>query len=259
MKIAISGKGGAGKTTLATALALLMASKGKKVLALDADPVANFATSLGISSEIRGKIIPISKQKALIEERTGAKVNQFGQMFKLNPEVSDIADRYAVIHEGIALIVIGAIEKGGSGCACPESVLVKALVSNLVLNRNEAFIMDMEAGVEHLGRATARGVDCILIVVEPGQKSIECAKTIRRMAKDIGLRKIHVVANKVSCAEDLAFIKKSLDGFEFIGSIPYSEKIKRSDIIGHSVLENTEPETLKSFESILNKLEAMLK
>jgi len=202
MKIAISGKGGVGKSTLAAALALLMAEKKRKVLALDTDPAANLANAIGIPADIRNKIIPISKQKSLIEERTGAKVKQYGQMFKLNPEVSDIADKYAVNYNGVSLIVVGAIEKGGSGCACPESVLIRALVTNLVLHRNEALIMDMEAGVEHLGRATASGVDGMIIVVEPGQRSIDCAKAIIGMAHDIGLKKLHIVANRVTCHED---------------------------------------------------------
>ena len=185
MKLAISGKGGVGKSTLAAALSLSLAASNHRVLAVDADPDANLAAALGIPLDNQNKIVPISEQIALIEERTGAKVKQYGQMFRLNPEVSDIADSYAVEHRGVALIVLGAIEKGGSGCACPESVLIRALVTDLVLYKNEALIMDMEAGVEHLGRATARGVDKLLVVVEPGQRSIDSARRVQRMASEI--------------------------------------------------------------------------
>ena len=184
MKIAVAGKGGSGKSTVAAALALLQARAGGRVLAVDADPDANLASTLGLPVDNRREIVPISEQRALIEERTGAKVRQYGQLFKLNPEVADIADRFAVNHNGVDLLVLGAIEAGGSGCACPESVLIKALVADLVLHKNEALVMDMEAGVEHLGRGTARGVDTMLVVVEPSRMSVECADRVFAMAAE---------------------------------------------------------------------------
>ena len=163
LKLAITGKGGVGKSTLAATLAALLAEQGRRVVAVDADPVANLATALGISAAEQAKIVPISQRRALIEERTGAKVKQYGQVFKLNPDVADIAETYAYRHKGVALLVLGAVQQGGGGCACPESVLLRALVQDLVLAQEDALIMDMEAGVEHLGRATARGVDVVLV------------------------------------------------------------------------------------------------
>lgn len=254
MKLAISGKGGVGKSTVAAALALLMAQQGRHVLAVDADPDANLAAALGITELEQKKIVPISQQKALIEERTGAKVKQYGQMFKLNPEVADIAKDYAYTHEGVALLVLGAIEAGGSGCACPESVLIRALVTDLILYKDDALIMDMEAGIEHLGRATARGVDTMLVVVEPGQRSIDCALRILHLANEIGLFKLKFIANKVNGPQDETFLKQGLPNADWLGFIPYAEEIRRNDRDGLSVLHHLSPEMIGLFHTILNRL-----
>jgi CO dehydrogenase maturation factor len=256
MKIAISGKGGVGKSTLAAALALLMARRGQKVLAVDADPDSNLAACLGISKEKQKTIVPISKQVALIEERTGAKVKQYGQIFKLNPEVSDVADRYALLHDGVALLVLGAVQKGGGGCACPESVLIRALVTDLVLVKNEALVMDMEAGVEHLGRGTARGVDAMIVVLEPGQRSIETAQRVIRMGKEIGLRSVQFVANKITSADDEMFIRSAFPEHRLLGTIPFSEDIRLSDRTGRSVLDGLSEEMTARFGAILDELES---
>jgi CO dehydrogenase maturation factor len=256
-KIAISGKGGVGKSTLAAAMSLLLAQRGAKVLAVDADPDANLAACLGMTEAAQKAIVPISRQIALIEERTGAKVKQYGQMFKLNPEVSDIADDYAVTLSGVSLLVLGAIEKGGSGCACPENVLIRALVSDLVLNKNEALIMDMEAGIEHLGRGTARGVDTMVVVVEPGQRSIDSAQRIIAMAEDIGLKSIKFVANKVASPDDEGFVRSALAGNELLGVIPFCEDLRRVDRNGKSVLDGIRTDVLREFKNILGKLTEM--
>jgi CO dehydrogenase maturation factor len=255
MKIAISGKGGVGKTTLAAALSLLMVQRGRKVLAVDADPDANLAVALGISEAKQRTIIPISQQVALIEERTGAKVKQYGQVFKLNPEVSDITDKFAMHHNGVALLVLGAIEGGGTGCACPESTLIRALVTDLVLYKDDALVMDMEAGIEHLGRGTARGVDTMIIVLEPGQRSTDSAHRVIRMAGEIGLKNIQLVANKIYGQEDEKFIRDAFPKFDLLGIIPFSEQFRQSDRNGQSVLDNLNFDLLKNFENILNKLE----
>jgi CO dehydrogenase maturation factor len=254
MKLAISGKGGVGKSTLAAALSLLMVAKQYKVLAVDADPDANLAAALGISGEVQEQIIPISKQIALIEERTGAKVKQYGQIFKLNPQVSDIADSYATNYNGVSLLVLGAIQQGGSGCACPENVLIRSLISDLILYKKEAVVMDMEAGVEHLGRATARGVTTLLIVLEPGQRSIDSTRRIIRMAKEIGISNIQLVANKIMVSEDITFIKDALPEWRLIGEIPYSDKLRLSDRSNRSVLDGLDNELVERFERILDEL-----
>jgi len=263
MKIAISGKGGVGKSTLAAALALLLAERGDKVIAVDADPDANLAQALGISEEEQAKIVPIARRAALIEERTGAKVNQYGQMFKINPRVDDIAGEYAYAHRGVALLVLGAIERGGGGCACAESILLKALVTDLVLFKGETLVMDMEAGVEHLGRATAQGVDEMLVVVEPGQRSMETARRIIRMTAEIGLPDPVFVINKSTGARDEDFARGGLaeaaatEGKrapEIVGVIPYSDEIRDSDRDGAAVIDAVGPELRSIFEGIATRL-----
>ncbi len=270
MKIAISGKGGAGKTTLAAALSLMLAERGsagggEKVVAVDADPDANLAQALGIREAERAAIVPIARMAALVEERTGAKVDQYGQIFKLNPEVADIADKYALKHRGVALLVLGAIERGGGGCACAESVLLKALVTDLVLYKGETLVMDMEAGVEHLGRATARGVDEMIVVVEPGQRSIDTARRVIRMSSEIGMRDPVFVVNKSRSAADEEFARAGIAAAmkaeragepELLGVIPYSEEIGACDRDGMAVLDAAGSALRAAFESIAAKLDA---
>jgi CO dehydrogenase maturation factor len=255
MKLAISGKGGSGKSTLAAALTLLMADRGRKVLAVDADPDANLATALGIPAMEQQKIVPVARQAALIEERTGAKVRQYGQIFKLNPEVSDIADRLAYFHRGVALLVLGAVDRGGSGCACPENVLLRALVTDLVLYQNDALVLDMEAGIEHLGRATASGVERMIIVVEPGQQAVESTRRILRLSRDIGLQDIRLLANKIASHEDEEFLRNAFPEEAFLGLIPYREEFRRADRDGVSILDGLGDDLLRCFMDILDRLE----
>lgn len=255
MKIAISGKGGVGKSTLAGTLALLLAEHGRRVVAVDADPVANLAVALGLSAEQQAAIVPIAEQIALIEERTGAKVKQYGQMFKLNPHVADITETYATLHRGVALLVLGAVQRGGGGCACPESILIRALVTDLVLYRQDALVMDMEAGIEHLGRGTARGVDTMVVVVEPGQRAIDCARRVVRMCGEVGIKDICFVANKITCPADEAFVRQALPEGEWVGWIPFAESIRQADRSATAVLDVCPSAVRARFEEILFKLE----
>jgi len=241
MKIAISGKGGVGKTLLASLLSRIFAESGYSVIAIDADPDANLAATLGFPRA--DEIIPIAEMDELIEERTGAKPGQSAPYFKLNPKVDDIPDKYALKLNGIRLMRMGRIKKGGSGCYCPENALLKALLTHLLVGRNEAVILDMEAGIEHLGRGTAGMVDKLIVVVEPGRRSIETALSIQKLAGEIGLKNVAIVGNKVRSQSDREFIISSLPGFELLGFIPYDQAIVDADLASLPVLDASQQVT----------------
>ena len=232
MKLAVSGKGGVGKTTFASLLIRTLDKSGKHVLAIDADPDANLAAGLGIANA--DQIVPISEMEDLIFERTGAKPGSIGGYFKLNPKVDDLPDALSVAKNGIKLMRLGGVKKGGGGCICPESALLRALVMHIVLARDELVVMDMEAGIEHLGRATAKAVDKLIVVVEPGRRSIDTAEHIRKLAGEIGLNHIAVVGNKIRNATDEQFLETHLQDFEFLGFLPYDEALIEADLKGCS-------------------------
>lgn len=249
MKIAISGKGGVGKTLLASLLAKAFADSGYSVLAIDADPDANLAATLGFPHP--ENIIPISEMKDLIAERTGAKKGEL--YFKLNPKVDDLPEKYRVEHHGVKLMVMGRLKRGGSGCYCPENALLKALISHLLLTRNEVVIIDMEAGIEHLGRATASAVNKLIIVVEPGRRSLETAQNIKTLAQDIGVRNISVVGNKIRRQADKEFLISNLPDFEFLGFIPYDQAVIEADLANLPLFE-TSPRVANEVKNIYQKL-----
>jgi CO dehydrogenase maturation factor len=230
MKIAISGKGGVGKTTLSAFIIKNLLDRGMQVLAIDADPDANLAQALGVPDP--SSLIPISQMKELIEERTEAKTGSMGSFFKLNPHVSDLPEKLSFSRDNLKLMVMGGVKRGGGGCVCPESVLLKALVTHLILGRQEVVVLDMEAGIEHLGRGTASAVDRLIVVVEPGKRSVETAQQIQKLAKDIGVTRLSLVGNKIRSPKDREYLEKSLPGFEFLGFLPYQDTIIEADLEG---------------------------
>lgn len=239
MKIAISGKGGVGKTLLASRLTRAFADAGYSVIAIDADPDANLAATLGFPDP--DSITPVSELSDLIEERTGAKPGTIAPFYKLNPKVDDLPEDYSVQLDGIRLMVMGRIKRGGTGCYCPEGALLQALLSHLLLARDEVVILDMEAGIEHLARGTAKAVDRLIIVVEPGRRSIETAMRIKALAVDLGLRNVAVVGNKIRNESERQFIVSSLPGFDFLGFIPYDQALVDADIGHLPVLDSSQP------------------
>jgi len=229
-----------GKTTLAALLAYTYANEGTKVLVIDADPDANLASAIGLPESVAEQITPIAQLADLIEERTGARPGQIGGLFSLNPRVDDIPDRFSAAHRGIQLLVLGTVQRGGAGCICPESALLKNLVRHLFVGRSEAIIMDMEAGIEHLGRGTADSVDAFIVVVEPGQRSLQTARAIKRLSADIGIHKVYVVGNKIRSNRDKQFILEHLPGDEVLGFLPFSDKAIEADINGVAIFDADE-------------------
>lgn len=238
MKLAISGKGGVGKTTLTVLLARAFVEKGYRVLAIDADPDANLAAALGHPNP--EAIHPIAEMGDLIEERTGAKPGTVGGVFRLNPKVDDLPDKLSAEIHGIRVMRMGTIKRGGGGCACPESTLLRALVQHLLIERKDVVLMDMEAGIEHLGRGTSGFVDWLLVVVEPGRRSVETAEKIRELARHIRLEKIAAVGNKVRGPEDEAYLKAQLGTIPLIGVIPFRDSLIRADMESRPPFEGAE-------------------
>jgi len=258
LKLALSGKGGVGKSTFAAMFAHLAVSEGQRVLAIDADPDANLAAALGMPEQQRVAIVPLAERRAMIEQRTGAKAKSYGQVFKLNPDVSDIAEKESAQFRGIHLLVLGAIESGGSGCACPESVMLKALLTDVVLYKQDSVILDMEAGLEHLGRGTAWGVNLMLVVVEPGQRAVETANSVRKMAGQIGIRRFAVIGNKLATDEDRRFLEQALPDEEYLGALPFSETIRRADREGLPLTDIMDDQLHRQFEEIWQKVKLRL-
>ncbi len=258
MKLAITGKGGVGKTTLTSLLAYHYAAQAGAVLAIDADPSPCLGAALGFPPGLLQSLTPIAEMHELVAERTDSKPGTFGGYFKLNPRVEDIPDRYTVTHRGITLLELGAVEHGGSGCICPESVLLKQLVSHILLRRNEVVLLDMYAGVEHLGRATAEAVDAMILVVEPTARSIATAAQIKSLAADIGLKHLFLVGSKIQTPEDAQYVSAHSPGLPVLGHMSHSPHVQTADRLGQAVYDAA-PELAQAAHDIAGAVEVAMK
>ncbi len=251
MKIAVTGKGGVGKTAIAALLAIFFEKAGYSVTAIDADPDANLASALNFPNA--GSIVPLVEMKELIKERIGAEPGSVGMYFKLNPKVDDIPEKYAGKKGNIKFLIMGAIKKAGSGCTCPENVFLKEVLKSVLFQKNEVAIIDMEAGIEHLGRGTAAGVDAVLIVTEPSKLSIETSGRILKLARELGIRNIFSVLNKISDSEDEDFICGHLIDIEQITSIPYSPEISKI-YLNKKKIEDISPDISEKITELISLL-----
>src|SRR3989337_2285718 len=240
MKLAVTGKGGVGKTTITALLSQAYADSGRQVLAVDADPSPCLAGALGFPDEMRAKLAPISEMDDLIYERTGAKPGTVGGFFTLNPRVDDIPERFSVTHRGVRLLAMGSVELGGSGCICPEAAMLKTLFTHLLFRKDAILLLDMYAGVEHLGRAPVDFVDAMLVVVEPTRRSLATAAQIKKLANDIGLMRLYLVGNKVRSHEEVEFLEAETPDLPVLGYLPADMKVQEADRLGIPVYDHVE-------------------
>lgn len=254
MKIAVSGKGGVGKTLVAGALAYSFAKKGFKTIAIDADPSPNLALTLGVPLEKAREIVPISENRPLIESKTGT---EFSGVYRLSFAVDDVVRDFSVeTPYGVNLVVMGTVKSMGSGCTCSANAVIRALLRYLIVERDEAVVVDMEAGIEHLGRGTARHVDMMLVVTDPTVKSLEIAKRIYNLAEDAGIKQIFLVGNKVANEVEGNSIRKFAENNDMLmlSLIPFDGQVLRAETRGETPLRNKQSKAIRSIEELGKKL-----
>jgi CO dehydrogenase maturation factor len=254
MKIAVSGKGGVGKTLIAGGLARGFSERGMTVIAIDADSSPNLGLTLGLKTEETRKIIPISENTPLVESKTST---GYSGVYNLNFSVDDIVKQYSVPTPlGANLIVMGTVHSMGAGCMCAPTAVIRALLRHLVVERNEAVVLDLEAGVEHIGRGTAREVDALLIVADSNLKSLEIAKHIHDLAVSAGMKQLFLIGNRVMNETQRQAVQDFADknGILVLAFVPWDPKVIEADMLGETPLKNTEIAAVKTIDNICELL-----
>jgi CO dehydrogenase maturation factor len=254
VKIAVCGKGGVGKTLIAGGLAYFLAEEGLKTIAIDADPSPNLALTLGLSAEEARKILPISENKQLIESKTGT---EYSGVYRLSFTVDDVVREYSVKTPfDVNLIIMGTVKAIGSGCTCPANAVVRALLRHLVVERNEAVVLDMEAGVEHLGRGTARHVDSMLIVADANMKSLHVAKQIHELATKAEMNQVFLIGNKIANQTQKEVIENFAEenGLRILDFVPFDPKVVEAEMRGETPLKHKELDAMRAIEKLSTKL-----
>lgn len=260
-KIVVTGKGGVGKTVISAALSTIFAENDFRVLAVDGDPQMNMAPTLGLSHSQIANITPLNEQLDYIEERVGARPNSgWGMFLTLNPNVEDVVSRFGVeVTDRMRLLVMGTLSKAAVGCLCPENTLLEATVNHIALSKDEVVVMDTEAGVEHFGRAIARGFQHAVVVTDPSYNSCSVAAHALRLAHDLGIQGLHLVCNRVRSSEDsrkaARFMANADLGFDFsFHNIPYEPRIYECDPSIQPVLNGGASKFLGSLEDLFEQL-----
>ncbi|NMB35041.1 MAG: AAA family ATPase [Firmicutes bacterium] len=251
MKIAISGKGGVGKTTVAANLIYLFAKNGFDVFAVDADPDASLGLALGVDPQKLEKLTPLADMEDIIAEKSGGK----GAFYNLDPDVEDVVDDYSLQQGRVKFLIMGGIKQAGTACYCRESSFLNAVLNSLLLDKKEVVVLDMSAGIEHLTRGTARGVDMVLIVTEPTRTSLKTTGVVKRLADDLGVKEVKILGNKIRRPEEEKFLKDNFSPDEFIGVLPFEEKVWE-DSMADSAAGFAEEDLLNGVEIIYQKISA---
>jgi len=254
MKIAIAGKGGCGKTFIAAVIAKWFLLKEYSVLAIDADPAPNLALALGMDPGEAMQIVPVSENEDLIREKTET---DFPGVYQLSFRVDDIVSRYAVITpSGVPILIMGTIHVAGSGCMCQANTVVRNLLSHLISERDEVVILDMEAGVEHLGRGTLSRVDLMLVVTDANSRALHITEKIVRLAANSGIKRSDIVGNKIKSPEEERKIRAlaELIKVPVVGIIPYDFDIEAAGIADSPVYNLHETRAVKEISEIAEKI-----